>query len=402
VAPRSELEQQIAAVWREVLRLDEVGVRDNFFDLGGHSLLLVRVHAKLRKLLDREFRVVELFQFPTIESLARYLGGEIEERALAEEARARVSRRGLDAGQGPIAIVGMAGRFPGADSVETFWENLRSGVESITFSSEEELIEAGVDPALVRDPRYVPSRGVMDGAEDFDAPLFGYPPREAELIDPQQRVFLECAWEALERAGYDPQRFPGLVGVYAGSSPNSYLANIQSRPDLLASVGGLAVTLGSSPDFLPTRVSYKLNLRGPSVNVQTACSTSLVAVHAACRALLDHDCDLALAGGVSVKVPRKVGHVFMEEGIGSPDGHCRAFDADAQGTVGGDGVARSGARRSTTTARSRSATRRRAWRDRPRRSPWRRLPRGWSPTRSATSRRTGPAPPSAIPSRWPH
>jgi acyl transferase domain-containing protein len=337
VAPRSDLEHRIAEIWRAVLQLEEVGVRDNFFDLGGHSLRLVQVQGRLEEALGRPVAVVELFQHPTIERLARHLGGEGESRSLAAEARARVSRRGSTS-EGAIAIVGLSGRFPGAGDVESFWENLCAGVESITFSSEAELRESGVEGSLLRDPRYVPARGVLEGADLFDPGFFGYAPREAELIDPQQRVFLECAWEALEHAGYDPARYAGSIGVYAGSSLNTYLSNLRSRPDLLASVGSLATTLGSGGDFLPTRVSYKLNLRGPSVNVQTACSTSLVAVHLACRALQDQECDLALAGGVSIKVPLRGGYLYLEESIASPDGHCRAFDAGAQGTLGGDGV----------------------------------------------------------------
>src|SRR6185436_15110981 len=170
--------------------------------------------------------------------------------------------------------------------------------------------------------------------------FFGYAPREADLLDPQQRLFLESAWEALERAGYDPKRYAGLIGVYAGASTNGYLANIYSNPELVQTVGVLQATMGSKSDHLPTRVSYKLNLRGPSLNVQTACSTSLVAVHQACRSLVDGECDMALAGGVSISlgISPRAGYLYAEEGILSPDGHCRAFDAQAQGTIWGDGV----------------------------------------------------------------
>src|SRR4029079_12351412 len=174
----------------------------------------------------------------------------------------------------------------------------------------------------------------------FDAGFFGYAPREADLLDPQQRLFLECVWEALERAGCDQTRYAGLMGVYAGASTNGYLANIYSNPELIQTVGVLQATMGSKSDHLPTRVSYKLNLRGPSLNVQTACSTSLVAVHQACRSLVDGECDMALAGGVSVSlgISGKAGYLYADEGILSPDGHCRAFDAQAKGTVWGDGV----------------------------------------------------------------
>jgi acyl transferase domain-containing protein len=236
-----------------------------------------------------------------------------------------------------IAVIGLAGRFPGARSVEEFWQNLRDGVESISFFTAEELAAEGVDPAILKDPRYVNAGGVLADAELFDASFFGITPREAEIMDPQHRFFLECAWEALEDAGYDPERFGGPVGVFGGVSRNTYLlVNLLSGDS--DAVRGLPLVIASDADFLTTRVSYKLNLKGPSFDVQTACSTSLVAVHLACQSLLSGECDMALAGGVSVSVPQRAGYLFQEGGTYSPDGHCRAFDARAQGTVGSNGV----------------------------------------------------------------
>ena len=238
---------------------------------------------------------------------------------------------------GGIAIIGMTGRFPGARNVEEFWRNLRSGVESITFFHENELAELGVDARSLQDPRYVKAHGVL--AEDpglFDAAFFGYSPREAEIIDPQQRIFLECAWEAIESAGYDPGNYQGSIGVYAGADINTYLVNLRSSPNVMTLMDGFQLATANEKDHLTTRVSYKLNLRGPSVSVNTACSTSLVAVHLACQSLLNGECDMALAGGVSIKIPQKRG--YQAGGIFSPDGHCRAFDARAQGTLGGSGV----------------------------------------------------------------
>jgi acyl transferase domain-containing protein/acyl carrier protein len=237
-----------------------------------------------------------------------------------------------------IAIIGLSGRFPEARDVAQFWRNLRDGVEAITRFSDEELITAGVDPALLRAPNYVKAGGIIEGIELFDAAFFGFNPREAEIMDPQHRIFLECAWHALEHAGYDAETYAGRIGVFAGASMNSYLANLYSHPDLAATVGGIQIVIGNDKDHLPTRVSYKLNLTGPSVNVQTACSTSLVAVHLACQSLLHGECDLALAGGVAISVPQQKGYLYHEEGIASPDGHCRAFDAQARGTVPGSGV----------------------------------------------------------------
>jgi amino acid adenylation domain-containing protein len=341
--PTGATEQRIAAIWRDVLGVSLVGSRDNFFDLGGHSLKLLAVHRRLAAELDARLAVTELFQHTTVEALARRIDGDRAEDEPAAPAagiapRAAPSRRPAD-GERSIAIVGMAGRFPGASDVEAFWRNLCDGVESITTFGAEELRRAGVPDELIGDSRYVPRRAVLDEPDRFDARFFGYTPREAELMDPQQRLFLECAWEALERAGYDPARHERPVGVFAGASVNSYLDVLRTRPELLAAAGGMAALIASISDFLTTRVSYKLDLHGPSMNVQTACSTSLVAVHEACRSLLDGGCDMALAGGVSVTVPWVSGYLHEASGVRSPDGHCRTFDARAEGMVSGNGVA---------------------------------------------------------------
>ncbi|MFE0043488.1 type I polyketide synthase [Streptomyces albireticuli] len=242
-------------------------------------------------------------------------------------------------GSNQVAVIGMAGRFPGAPDVDTFWRNLEEGRESVVALSDEELLESGVGPAELGDPHYVRAKGVLEDADRFDAGFFGYSPREAELMDPQQRVFLECAWTALESAGCDPSTFEGRIGVFAGSSLNSYLLfNIARNRRLFDSTGIHRTVLASDKDFLATRAAYKFDLRGPAVTVQTACSTSLTAVHLACQSLLAGECDIALAGGVSVSVPLRAGYVHERGGILSADGHCRAFDADAGGTVAGNGV----------------------------------------------------------------
>ncbi|MFF4159222.1 beta-ketoacyl synthase N-terminal-like domain-containing protein [Streptomyces sp. NPDC001678] len=238
-----------------------------------------------------------------------------------------------------VAITGMAGRFPGAPDVGTFWRNLAEGRESIAALTDEELLESGVDPAELRDPRYVKAKGVLEDADRFDAGFFGYSPREAELLDPQHRVFLECAWEALESAGVDPGRFEGRIGVFAGSSLNSYLLfNIAGNREILDSTGIHRALIAGDKDFLATRAAYKFDLKGPALTVQTACSTSLAAVHLATQSLLGGECDIALAGGVSVSVPLKSGYLHEQGGILSADGHCRAFDVSAGGTVAGNGA----------------------------------------------------------------
>ncbi|HKQ08246.1 MAG TPA: condensation domain-containing protein [Blastocatellia bacterium] len=235
-----------------------------------------------------------------------------------------------------VAIIGMAGRFPQAGCVDEFWQNVRDGKECISFFTEQEMESAGVGPATYRNPHYVRAGGVLKDFDRFDARFFGYSAREAEIIDPQQRLFLECAWEALEQAAYNSERYDGVIGVYGGASMSRYLRNLYSNPELVASVGVFQIGLANDKDFLSTRVSYKLNLEGPSITVQTACSTSLVAIHLACQSLLGGECDMAIAGGV--RAGEEAGYLYHDGGIASPDGHCRAFDARAQGTLGGNGV----------------------------------------------------------------
>jgi acyl transferase domain-containing protein len=238
-----------------------------------------------------------------------------------------------------IAIVGMACRFPGANTADDFWRNLRDGRETATFFTDEELRAAGVEAALLGNPRYVKAGQILADAELFDAQLFNIPAEDAEILDPQQRHFLECALEALENAGYNPGAFPGLIGVYAGAGMNTYiLQNLCERYRASSPLDRYRLMLANDKDYLATRASYKLNLRGPSVSINTACSTSLVAVHFACLGLLRGDCDMALAGAVHIACPPKQGYLFQEGLIFSPDGHCRAFDAKARGTIIGSGV----------------------------------------------------------------
>jgi amino acid adenylation domain-containing protein len=323
-SPRSDIERQIADIWQEVLGLEQVGIHENFFDLGGHSLQLVRVHTELAKRASVKVPLVALFEFPTVAALAAHVAGE---PVTTPQPRQR-DRVQIDDPR--VAIIGQAGKFPGARDVEEFWLQLRAGVEGIRTLGEDELRAAGVPEATLSDPLYVRARGALseDEVSGFDAELFGYPPREATQIDPQHRVFLECAWTALERAGYGVRPPDVRVGVYAGASESIYGW----------ATGGFEGMLARGTDFLPTRVSYKLNLRGPSLNIQTACSTSLVAVHVACQSLRQQECEMALAGGVSIAPPIARGYRYQEGGILSPDGHCRAFDAAAAGTVEGMGV----------------------------------------------------------------
>ncbi len=316
-----------------------------------------------------------------------------------------------------VAVVGLAGRFPGAAGVPELWRNLCAGAESIRVLTDDELRAAGVPDASLRDPRYVRARGALDGVDLFDAALFGFTPREAEILDPQQRLFLECAWEVLEEAGVDPLTAPGLIAVYAGVGSSTYLWNVLARR---TDLDGLQALFGNEKDFLATQVSYRLNLRGPSLTVQTACSTSLVAVHLACQA-----CSTTSATwrwpAASRRPCRRSAATSTRRAAS-----CRPTAAAAPSTPAPPAPCSapapasspwsawrtpwppattsspsSAARRSTTTAASRSATPRRAWKARPRSSPPPRPWPGWTPRRSPTSRPTARAPRSATRSRSP-
>jgi len=345
----NDYEKRIAGVWQNVLGVDQVGIHDNFFDLGGNSLIGLQVISLLQKEFETQVPAVALFEAPTVSTLAKYLRPEDTSRTVAEPAEAEADRlterrRAFrtpghhESADQKIAVIGMTGRFPGADTVEKFWQNLCDGVESITQFTDEELLDSGISPHIVNNPDYVKARPTIEDIDLFDGFFFGYSPREAELMDPQHRVFMECCWEALELAGYHSEKYRGMIGVFGGCNLSLYLAKLLQDPLLFEKMDADQIVIGNDKDSLTTAVSYKLNLTGPSFSVQTFCSTSLVAAHLACRSLLDGECDMALAGGVSIRLPQKAGHLYVEGGMGSPDEHCRTFDAEAKGTPFGDGV----------------------------------------------------------------
>lgn len=342
VAPQTPLQRELCEVWQKVLDLDRVGIRDNFFDLGGNSLQLLRAVAAMTERLGREVPAVKVFQFPSVGKLAAHLS-DGEGDALMDDAFQRMIRARGELGDkrlsGAVAVIGMVGRFPGAANLQQLWSNLLNDVESITRFTPEELAE-GVDEETRNDPNYVPCRGIIDDADKFDNAFFGIGPQEAKVMDPQQRVFLEMAWHALENAGYDPKRFPGMIGVYAGVGDNHYYYNnVLSHPELVKTVGKLIVGYGNEKDYIATRVSFQLDLTGPSVSATTGCSTSLLSIDSACKALNAYECDMALAGGVDIMVPQKSGQIHQAGGPFTSDGHCRPFDAKASGTMFCDGAA---------------------------------------------------------------
>ncbi|MGA8277613.1 MAG: aminotransferase class III-fold pyridoxal phosphate-dependent enzyme, partial [Rhodanobacteraceae bacterium] len=329
-----ETERRLCNLFAEVLDLEGIGRRDNFFDLGGNSLLAVKAVARINNEISRTPTITTFFRDPRPAALA----AAITDRAEPSVPIARAKDGHRDGDTQPIAIIAMAGRFPGAADVEEFWRNLCGARETITFFGADAL-DSGIGSEQ-HDPDYVRARGVIDGVEDFDAAFFGITPREAELMDPQQRIFLELCWECLERGGYVPDAHDAPVGVFGGMHNATYFQRHASkRPDLIDKLGAFQTMLGNEKDYLATRVAHKLNLAGPAISINTACSTSLVAICQAFDALRAGHCAMALAGGVAVNCPPRSGYMHQDGSMLSPDGHTRCFDADAQGTVFSDGAA---------------------------------------------------------------
>ena len=335
----AETESIIIQVIAEKLHLDEVGIHSHFFDeLGGNSLGMVHIHKKLEKRLPQTISLIDLFEYPSVAQLTQFLtqGSVVSAQAqlLQEKMPQRVNKQQTEA----IAIIGMSGRFPGASSVEEFWEKLKQGEELVQKFTKEELLEAGIDKALLENPKYLRRKGALEGVEDFDAQFFNFTPKEAMITDPQQRLFLETTWEAFEHAGYDPYNYPGTVGIMGGmgSSNTYYQKNLQYSDFGKDVVGDYQLSLNNSADFLCTRVAYKLNLQGSAATIQSACSTSLVPSVMGYQALINYQADLIVAGGSAISLPAKGGYLYEEGMILSPDGHCRTFDDAAQGTVPGN------------------------------------------------------------------
>jgi amino acid adenylation domain-containing protein len=322
VAPASARAKAVCALWERLLGVSPVGLQDGFFELGGNSLLAQEMLSVLREELSLRPNVARFFEHPTV-------AGMLREQDQAPRLREPYEREGSPA----VAVVGMACRFPGARDIREFWQNLRNGVESTQFFSEDE-IDPNVPAEMLADPAYVRARALMPEAECFDAGFFGMSNAEADLTDPQQRVFLETAWEALEDAGIVPERADLSIGVFAGTGNNTYyLTQVQPGLGLDGGAGELQRQIASEKDYVATRTAYKLDLTGPAITVQTACSTSLVAVAQACESLRAGGCDAAIAGGASVHTPLKSGYLYQEGGMLSGDGITRTFAKDATGTV---------------------------------------------------------------------
>ena len=331
--PNTQLEKDIAKIWSEELQIPSIGIDDDFFDMGGSSILAQKVTSLMRQRLSIDVPVSKIYTNPTISELSKILGENKNEEDLFEFKKTNNQTTSAD-----IAIIGMAGRFPGSDSIEELWENLRDGKETISFFSKEEL-DISLPESLRKDPLYIGARGLLPSAKTFDPGFFGLNPQLAAAMDPQIRVFLEIAWEALEQAGHLPKHYKGSIGVYSGSEINTYYENnIFNNYELKSQIGDLQIYTVNGKDFIAPRTSYHLNLKGPSVSVHSACSTSLLAVAEAVKAIRTGMCDIALAGGSSVTAPIYSGHLYDDGFIKSPDGRTRPFEASGKGTVFSDGA----------------------------------------------------------------
>lgn len=328
-APAGKTEQLLSELWKEILGVDRAGADDNFFELGGTSLQALKTVALLKSRHDLHLPHVKLYQYPKLKDLAAFLDG----KTIAKRAKTVTRKANTE-----VAVISMAGRFPGADTIDELWDILKNGRETTKFFTDDEL-DASISESLKNNPNYVKARGVINDAKGFDASFFGIPPKQAELMDPQQRIFLEIAREALEKAGYVPDRYDGTIGVFAGVRFNTYFANnVLPHDDLIENVGRFQVMTLNDKDYVASRTAYLLDLKGPAVNVQSACSTSLVAIAQAVESIRNGHCDMALAGGASITTPINSGHVYNEGAMLTDDGHCCPFDADAKGTVFSDGA----------------------------------------------------------------
>lgn len=331
--PITEIEKEITKIWSELLQIPIIGINDNFFEMGGTSLLAQKVVYKIRSSCNLDVSVTNMYQYPTIASLCKF--HESINQLSKPEDFSKIKQDNLSA---DVAIIGMAGRFPGAQSVNDLWEVLKDGKETISFFKPEEL-DQSISESQKKDPLYIAARGIIVEANTFDPAFFGINSKLAEVMDPQQRLFLEIAWEILEQTGYLPKHYNGSIGVYAGTGTNTYYKkNILPNTEIVDSIGYLLAETVNEKDYIASRTAYHLNLKGPAVSIHSACSTSLLAVAEAVESIRSGQCDIALAGGSSVTAPIFSGHLYQEGSMLSSDGHCRSFDAAAKGTVFSDGA----------------------------------------------------------------
>ncbi|SOD19616.1 type I polyketide synthase [Pedobacter xixiisoli] len=330
--PTSKTEKDIINIWQQMLLVDKIGVDDNFFEMGGNSLLAQKTVAQLKQLHQKVVPIKVIYQGATAAKIASFIEGKQTKPTLkfAKQDRIAINK--------DVAIIGMKLRFPGADTLEEFWDNLVQKKETVTFFEKNQL-DNSLSPHLTNDKDYVAARGIINDAENFDASFFGISNAMAELMDPQHRVFMELSRDLLESTGYLPAKYDGIIGIYAGCGNNTYfLNNVLAHPEKINAVGSFNVNTVSDKDYIASRTAFQLNLKGPAVGIFSACSTSLLAIADATESIRNNHCDVAIAGGVSITSPINSGHLYQEGAMLSKDGHCAPFDANSTGTTFSDGA----------------------------------------------------------------
>lgn len=335
IKPKTDAELAIYEVFKEVLGINEISVDDNFFDLGGNSISVISVASLLSNKLSLNIEVTDIFRYPSIKMLTDHFArGDMNKRT--EETKSQIEIHSPTSTNKDIAVIGMACRFPNAKNVDEYWENILNGTECIKHFTEKELEEYGIEPELINSSNYIRAKGYLDDTDKFDYELFGYTPKEANIMDPQIRLLHQIVWEVMEDAGYDFMNYENKIGIFVGSNSNILWINKFVNENNLGTEQYDSFILNDR-DFLASRIAYKFNLKGPAISMNTACSTSLVAIDMACEALLNNKCKMILAGGIGLTYPLKSGYLYEEGMISSPDGHCRPFDNNSKGTVSGNG-----------------------------------------------------------------
>ncbi|WP_282117787.1 non-ribosomal peptide synthetase/type I polyketide synthase [Maribacter aquivivus] len=331
--PRTKTEKGLASIWEKELKVSGIGLDDNFFEMGGTSIVAQKVVNAIMKTLQVRIPVTKLYQYTTISGLSAFMGGDKKTALFSNKRNVKNKNKSKD-----VAIIAMSARFPGANTIDQFWDVLKNGRETISFFTPEEL-DQSIPEATRKDPLYVAARGIVPSAKTFDARFFGLTPKFAAAMDPQQRLFLELAWEVLEESGHLPEHYTGRVGVYAGTGTNTYYKkNILPNSEVVEAIGQLQLDTANEKDYIASRTAYQLDLKGPAVSIHSACSTSLLAIAEAVEAIRNGQCEIAVAGGSSITAPMNSGHLYQEGSMLSTDGHCRPFDAQARGTVFSDGA----------------------------------------------------------------
>lgn len=327
--PKTSTQKQVVSIWEKHLNISGIGIEDPFFELGGNSILALTVLSEINKISNKKISIVKLFQFPTIKLICDFLDGT--ENKVKKKPKTKKIK------SSDVAVISMAGKFPSSNNIDEFWNNIKASKNSIELFEDNEL-HPSVDPELLKDSSFVKARGLYPEYDLFDSQYFGMTPKEASIMDPQHRKLLELSVETFENAAINPTNYNGRIGVYVGMANTTYIHNIYKHEDIIKDFGELNISFSNEKDYLATRVAYKLNLKGPAVSIHTACSTSLVTIIEAVKAIRNDECEMALAGGISITGQPNKGHLYQDGGILTKDGKCSPFDSSATGTSFNDGA----------------------------------------------------------------